>query len=90
MHSVRQQVLSGTGIAGNQQWRGQTREFARLIHHMPHFRADGNNLAECPHILTGDILQLTAHAHGGTQHDHGTGQNARVGLAFQIDRRYLH
>ncbi len=62
MHSVRQQIFPGTGIAGNQQRCGQACELARLVNHMAHFRADGNNLAEGTDILTGEVLQLTAHA----------------------------
>jgi hypothetical protein len=53
MHGVSQQVFPGAGIAGNQQRRGQAGELTRLINHMAHFRADGNNLAECTDILTG-------------------------------------
>ncbi len=62
MHGVSQQVFPGAGIAGNQQRRGQACELTRLINHMAHFRADGNNLAERANVLTGEVLQLTTHA----------------------------
>ena len=61
MHSVSQQIFPGTGITSNQQRRGQAGELARLVNHMTHFRADGNNLAECTDILAGEVLQLAAH-----------------------------
>ena len=90
MHGVGQQILSGPGIAGNQQRRGQAGKLAGLIDHMTHFRADGNDLAERSHILAGEILQLTAHPHGRAQHDNGPGQNASVVLSFQVHRCNLH
>ncbi len=83
---VRQQIFSGTGIAGNQQRRGQAGKLARLVNHMTHFRADGNNLAERADILAGEVLQLATHAQRRAQHDHRTGQYAGVSFPFQIDR----
>ena len=50
MHGVRQQIFPGAGIAGNQQRRGKAGKLARLINHVAHFRADGNNLAECANV----------------------------------------
>ena len=62
MHRVSQQVFPGAGIPGNQQRRGQACKLARLVNHMAHFRADGNNLAERANVLTGNVLQLATHA----------------------------
>ena len=61
-----EEIFTGSGIAGNQQWRAQRSQLTSLLYDMLHFRADGDNLAKRAQILGRQILQLTPHSDGGT------------------------
>ncbi|CCJ88813.1 hypothetical protein BN132_741 [Cronobacter turicensis 564] len=87
MTGVGQQIFTGTGISGDKQRRIQHRQFARLIHHLLHARADRDDMTEGVQIETGQVLKLAAHAHRGAQHRDRAGQDAGAALFFQMHRR---
>ena len=87
MASVSQQIFTGAGFPHNQQRRGQQRQLTSLIDHLPHTRADGDNLAERANILRGHGLQLTAHTQCRAQHDDCPRQDSAIALAVDVDRR---
>ncbi|VTT28806.1 Uncharacterised protein [Klebsiella pneumoniae] len=91
MASACQHILSGAGIADDQQRRIEHRQLARLVDNLTHFTADGDNMLEFAVIIDRQVLQLLAHTRGGFQQHHAANRTRRSPLfILGMNRGDLH
>lgn len=70
--------------------RGLRRWQARLLQHVAHLGAGGDDMVELGIVVDRQVLQLPPHARGRLQHHHRAHRGVLLILVFQINRRDVH